>query len=164
MSIRFVADDMVAWPEAEGRLISFVVKGTPAVQKRTVMAWKGCLRPHLLDPSMNAKRLFAQAVWIEMAAIGLPQEIYFTETTAICCKVNLILPRPKKDLAMMPTPHLVVSGASSFPRGKEVNNLLKFVMDAIEETLYVNNTNIICVEAKKCYAMDILEAVGWTEL
>jgi hypothetical protein len=79
--MRFVADDMVAWPEAGGRSISFVVKGTPVVQKRTVMAWKGRVRPHLLDPSMNAKRPFAQAVRIGMAAIGLSQEIYFTETT-----------------------------------------------------------------------------------
>jgi hypothetical protein len=94
-SIRFVADDMVAWPEAGGRSISFVVKGTPVIQKRTVVAWKGGLRSHLLDPSMNAKRLFAQAVRIEMAAIGLSQEIYFTETMAICCKVKFVLPRPK---------------------------------------------------------------------
>jgi Holliday junction resolvase RusA-like endonuclease len=164
MSMRFVADDMVAWPEAGGRSISFVVKGTPVVQKRTVMAWKGRVRPHLLDPSMNAKRLFAQAVRIEMAAIGLSQEIYFTETTAIRCKVKFVLPRPKKDLVMTPTPHLVVGGASSFPRGKDIDNLLKFVMDALEETIYVNDTNIIRVEAEKCYATDILEAVGWTEL
>jgi hypothetical protein len=45
------------------------------------------------------------------------------------------------------------------------NNLLKFVMDVLEETLYMNNTNIVCAgKIKKCHSTDILEAVGWTKL
>ncbi len=38
-------------------------------------------------------------------------------------------------------------------------------MDALEQTLYMNDTNIVHVECEKCFcASDSVDSVGWTEL
>jgi Holliday junction resolvase RusA-like endonuclease len=157
----FVADDMVACTSAGARSISFVVKGNPTIQRRAVMTWKGRSRPVLFDPSSRTKLLFRDAVRKEMAVIGLPTEAYFNESTAIKMNVKFVIPRPKKDFVR----NKLTAGAMSFPRGKDIDNLLKFVMDALEQTLYMNDTNIVHVECEKCYCSDtIVDKVGWTEL
>ena len=160
----FVADDMVACTNAGARSISFVVKGSPAVQSRNIIAWKGRARPILFDPSSSSKLLYRDAVREQMKAVGLPAENYFKDTTAIRMKVKFVLPRRRKDVILRPSPPHLAATALSFPRGKDVDNLLKFVMDALEQTLYANDTNIVRVGVEKCYATDLMDKVGWTEL
>ncbi len=76
-------------------------------------------------------------------------------------KVKFVLARPKKDFEN----NKLKANATSFPRGKDVDNLLKFVLDALEQTLYMNDTNIVHVECEKCFcASDSVDSVGWTEL
>ena len=163
MTAKFEAVNMVA---NAGGSISFMVKGNPTVQRRTVMCWKGRPQPCLLDPSKNTKDLFAKAVRLEMKAIGLPELLYFAESTAIALRVKFVLPRPKKDLVKKKDGLTgLTDNASSFPRGKDVDNLLKFVQDALQQTLYMNDSDIVRVEAEKCYCNeDITESLGWTEL
>jgi Holliday junction resolvase RusA-like endonuclease len=60
-----------------------------------------------------------------------------------------ILPRPKKDVVKNKTPIQLTADAVSFPCGKDINNLNKFVMDALSHILYVNDTNIVCGEVEK---------------
>jgi Holliday junction resolvase RusA-like endonuclease len=161
----YEVEDMVACTDAVGRSISFTVKGNPTVQSRTVMAWKGRAKPYLLDPSKKSKRLFAKAVRREMKAIALPQSLYFSDPTALALRVKFVLPRHKKDLVVRDGGVVgLKANASSFPRGKDVDNLLKFVKDALQATLYRNDTNVVTVNAEKCFASDLSEAVGWTEL
>jgi Holliday junction resolvase RusA-like endonuclease len=160
----YVADDMVACINAGGRSISFVVKGSPAVQSRNIIAWKGRARPILFDPSSSNKLNYRHAVRQEMKAVGLPAENFFSDTTAIRMKVKFVLPRRRKDVILRPSPPHLAANALSFPRGKDVDNLLKFVMDALEQTLYANDTNIVRVGVEKCYATDLMDKVGWTEL
>jgi hypothetical protein len=62
-----------------------------------------------------------------MAAIGLPTEAYFCNKTAIKLKLKFVLARLKKDFEKN---KLKANHAMSFPRGKDINNLLKFIMDA----------------------------------
>jgi Holliday junction resolvase RusA-like endonuclease len=160
----FVADDMVACTNAGTRSISFVVKGSPAVQGRNIIAWKGRFQPILFDPSSSNKIRFRDTVRQQMQAIGLPAENFFSDPTAIRMKVKFVLPRRRKDVILRPSPPHLAANALSFPRGKDVDNLLKFVMDALEQTLYANDTNIVRVGVEKCYATDLMERDGWTEM
>jgi Holliday junction resolvase RusA-like endonuclease len=152
----FVADDMVACNNAGGRSISFVMKGSATIHRKNIMPWKGCSRPLLVNPSSSNMLLFCEAVRLEMEVIGLPMEVKF------------ILSRRRMDLVMQPSPpHLTANAPSfphGFPHGKDIDNLLKFVMDELEQTLYKNDINILCGGVKKCCASDIMEKVGWTEV
>jgi Holliday junction resolvase RusA-like endonuclease len=72
---------------------------------------------------------------------------------------------PKKNLQKK-RKKLKANCALSFPHGKDIDNLLKFVMDALEQTLYMNDTNIVHVECEKCYcgSNDNVDFVRWTKL
>ena len=162
--VHFQATDMVASNSPGGPSISFVVKGMPTVQDRTGVSWKTQTRARVYDPSSKNKSNFAKAVKLEMGAVGVTVLPYFTDSTALLLKAKFVLPRPKNELDRRKTPPELAVGAMSFPRGKDLDNLVKFAMDALQGILYANNTNIICAEIQKCYACDILEGVGWTEL
>jgi hypothetical protein len=90
--MRFEAEDMVACLDTGVRLLSFVVKGSPSIQKRPVMVWTP------LQMKMVAVRL-------EMASMGLTTFPYFTEdATAIKVDVKFVVPRTRMDLVMHPSP------------------------------------------------------------
>lgn len=164
--MRFVADDMVACLETRGRSLSFVVKGTPTVQRRHTTVWKNRTLPYHFDPSAKEKQLFAAAVRLEMESLGLTTFPYFTtgSTTPIMMDIKFVIPRQKKDLVMHPSPPHLAPNASACPTGKDVDNLLKFVMDALEKTLYTNDANVVGGYIVKCHSTNILEDVGWTEI
>ncbi len=110
----FVATDMVACTQAGGRSISFVVKGSPSVQSRNIIAWKGRSKPLLFDPSSSNKILFRDAVRLEMQAVGLSMENYFNDATAIQMRVKFVLPRRRKDVVMRPSPPHLAANARPF--------------------------------------------------
>jgi Holliday junction resolvase RusA-like endonuclease len=99
-----------------------------------------------------------------MIACGQTTFPFFLDSTAILVNAKYVLPRPKKDFVKKSKNKTLISGASPFPRGKDVDNLNKFATDALKSILYANNTNIVTGQIKKCYATDISEAVGWCEL
>ena len=67
------------------------------------------------------------------------------------------------DLVGGQTVPYLAANACPFSRGKDMDDLLKFVMDALEQTLFTNNTSIVRVEAKQCHSTDILKSMGWTK-
>jgi Holliday junction resolvase RusA-like endonuclease len=163
---QFVVRDMVAYGGGGGLSIAFVVKGTPPVQKRHVTVWKGRPVPFQYDPSAGEKEKFANAVRLEMAAMGLTAFPYFTDSTALKVNLKFVLPRPKKEVVLRPpAPPQLVQGACPFPRGKDLDNMLKFVGDALQGTLYKDDTVIVRGgDLQKCYSPNLKDKVGWTEV
>lgn len=89
---------------------------------------------------------------------------FFDDRSALLLTEKFVLPRPKKDFVKNKIPRQLVPDASTFPRGKDVDNLSKFVTDALEGTLYLNDTIIVREVEEKTYPTDISEDVGWTEV
>jgi Holliday junction resolvase RusA-like endonuclease len=160
MTARFVATDMVASLDAGGRSLSFVVKGKPTVQRRISMSFRN---RRFFDPSSHDKRLFKQAVRKEMLECDLTIFPYFSYATPLQLTVRFVVPVPRTDVVMLPTPHLLPH-AWPFPHRQDIDNLLKFVLDALEKTLYLNDMQVVRVIAKKAYPTDVMDLVGWTEL
>jgi hypothetical protein len=50
--------------------------------------------------------------------------------------------------------------AQAFPRKKDVDNMLKFVMDALQGVFYTNNMTITTVTVTKTFPQ-IVDAGGW---
>jgi Holliday junction resolvase RusA-like endonuclease len=95
-----------------------------------------------------------------MASLGLTQYSYFVIGKPIHIRVKFVVPVPRinilgDDLA---------PNAWPFPHNGNINNILKFILDALEKTLYMGGTYIVHKEVVKAYPTDILEPVGWTEL
>jgi Holliday junction resolvase RusA-like endonuclease len=161
----YEATDMVVTlgPGGNRLGIKFEVKGTPLVQDRARMNTQHG-QPYLYDPSSSSKRAFAAAVRREMASIGANNFPFFDDRSALLLTEKFVLPRPKKDFVKNKIPRQLVPDASTFPRGKDVDNLSKFVTDALQGTLYLNDTIIVREVEEKTYPTDISEDVGWTEV
>ncbi len=166
MHFKIAANEMVMSDGPGGKRISFEVKGTPLVQQRTKMSGTTMKRTYLYDPSSEKKKEFARTVSDEMKACGATHFPFFSDSTAVLMNAKYVLPRPKNHFVKNKNQDRIqlTADAMSFPRGKDIDNLNKFVTDALEGTLYANDTNIVWGVVKKCFATDISEAVGWSEL
>jgi Holliday junction resolvase RusA-like endonuclease len=160
MSSKYIATNMVVCPNAEGRVLAFDVKGKPTVQRRIIVNFTNH-RPIFVDPSQRDKQLYAEAVRKEMNSMGLTQFPYFLAGDPIQLTIKFVLPVPLVDIQgnhMRP-------GALPYPHHSgDVDNLLKFALDALEKTIYMDDTQIVKLEASKVYPTDVTDRVGWTEL
>lgn len=156
---------MVVSDGPDGQRIFFKVKGNPPVQqKRPRMNGKTSSSTYHYDPSSKTKQEFARMASDKTKACGQTTFPYFADTMAILLNAKFVLPRPKEDFIRNKTPLKLSANAASCPRGKDINNLQNFMMDALSGILYRNETKMLKGEVEKCYATNISEAVDWMEL
>jgi Holliday junction resolvase RusA-like endonuclease len=152
-------EDFMEVRSPNGRTVSFVMTGDPPSQERTRMVFMRTLRPRLFDPSGRKKRLFKQKVRDIMILYGLTFP-YFTDDEPIALHLLLVLPRRKQDWMVRDGVTVLRPSAQTFPRKKDVDNMLKFVMDALQEVLYNNDNTVVTISASKTYP-EIADAGGW---
>lgn len=143
------------------KTLSFTVQGEPPIQKRHRFAWHRVLQrtvagkrhPIVFDPSAKQKKLYAASVENAMEEFGLTTSLpYFSDQIAeekglnLWVHFNLIRPLSHYDQSgnLLPS-------APTYPRKKDIDNLLKFLMDAMEKLLYKNDSVIRIIVAKKSY-------------
>jgi Holliday junction resolvase RusA-like endonuclease len=161
-------EDLMEVRNASGRAVSFIVTGDPPTQERSRMAFMRAFRPRMYDPSSRKKRLYAAMVRTAMATHGLTVPAtyglaapYFSADEPISFRLLLVLPRRKQDLMVRDGVTVVRPTAQAFPRKKDVDNMLKFVMDALQGVLYWNDVTITSVSVTKTFP-EIADAGGWT--
>jgi Holliday junction resolvase RusA-like endonuclease len=160
-------EDFMEVQSTSGTAISFVMAGNPPVQERHRIALRsntGAWRPFpvIYDPSSAKKKDYAAQVRTAMVDYGLAHP-YFDTEHAITLEVTFVLPRRKKDWIKRAGFFQLTSAALTFPRGKDVDNMLKFVMDALQGVLFANDVTITKVIATKLYP-EKADARGWTEV
>jgi Holliday junction resolvase RusA-like endonuclease len=109
----------------ENPTVVVTVKGPPIAQARPrVRVFNG--RARVYDPDQREKRAYRRAIRQAMAQLGITDFPFFERRVL---KLN------------------VTFGLSN--NAKDVDNLLKFVMDALESVVYDNDAWIVDVHAKK---------------
>jgi Holliday junction resolvase RusA-like endonuclease len=152
---------------ASGRSISFVVTGDPPAQERARIAVTRAppsnrLRPYLYDPSSRKKNRYAHILRTTMDDYGLNTP-YFSPDEPISVYVNFVLPRRRQDIRAGGVNVMLTPGAQTFPRNKDVDNMLKFLMDALQGVVYHNDVTITKAVVSKLFSEDA-ESAGWTEV
>jgi Holliday junction resolvase RusA-like endonuclease len=151
---------------AEGRSISFTMTGDPPTQERHRFAFRRAPAtnfrhmPHMYDPSGTKKTRYATMVREAMVNYGLTHN-YFSVDDPITLEVVFVLPRRKQDLRRQGGMPILAEGAQTFPRGKDLDNMIKFLMDALQGDLFHNDVTITKVIVSKMFAQTIQER-GWT--
>jgi Holliday junction resolvase RusA-like endonuclease len=141
--------------------ISFVMVGDPPTQKHHRMAFRRApatqwrMRPHIYDPSARSKIGYAANVRTSLNEFGLTHP-YFNEEEPLTLEVVFVLPRRRQDV--------VRRWGFAFPRSKDINNMLKFLMDALQGKLYHNDVTITKVIVTKMFAQNLEVNRGWTEV
>jgi Holliday junction resolvase RusA-like endonuclease len=149
-----------------GSSLSFTMIGDPPVQRRPRIAWRGLLggiwrmnrrllgprsMPIIYDPSAVDKARYSAAVVAALAELGLSDDLpYFREGVPLKLEVKFLCPRP-------------IHAVQAFPTRKDLDNMVKFVMDACHDVLYTNDTVIVKITAEKAFPP--VGSVGaWTEV
>jgi Holliday junction resolvase RusA-like endonuclease len=160
--------DFMEAVSASGRSIAFVVKGDPPSQERARIAAirdraSDRMRAHLYDPSSRLKIRFRSTVQRSMVQYGL-RAPYFAADEAVTVHVKFVLPRRRQDLVRHDDGTVTLApDAQRFPRNKDVDNMLKFVMDALEGVIYHNDVIITKVIVSKIFPAE-LDSTGWTDI
>ena len=160
-------EDFMEAVGASGRSISFVVTGDPPSQERARIGVhrpppNSRLRPYLYDPSSRKKIVYATIVRTPMEDYGLNTP-YFAADEPISLFVTFVLPRRRQDLTSDGDTTVLTPDAQVFPRNKDVDNMLKFLMDSLQGIVYKNDVTITNVIVTKLFA-EQADAVGWTDV
>jgi Holliday junction resolvase RusA-like endonuclease len=108
------------------RTLYATVIGSPAVQARPRMNTRNG-RVHIYDPSARSKRAFKRAMRQALQELGIVAFPIFLPTSHLKLKATFFLSN----------------------EGKDVDNMLKYLMDALQSVVYGNDAGIYDIETKK---------------
>jgi Holliday junction resolvase RusA-like endonuclease len=164
----FNVEDFMVVTDPTGSQVSFVMVGDlPTQQRHRVNFWQapmvaGRNGPHTWDPSSKEKQDYTSQVRTAMVDYGCAHP-YFDIDHPITLEVVFVLPRQKQDWVRQNGVAILTPKAQTFPKGKDVDNMLKFVMDVLQDVLYANDTTITKVTITKMFPQQA-DARGWTIL
>jgi hypothetical protein len=147
----FVVEDLmvISGGAAATMTLSFTVMGDPPVQQRPKIAWKGLIggwvarkKPIVYDPSASLKKQFAAQVREEMVAMGLTPPFFASgyNDDGLIMELHFYIERPNSHFNVLG--NRIKAAAPKYPKVKDVDNMEKFVSDALHGVVY-NNDNII---------------------
>lgn len=117
--------------EGDGyRTLTFDVVAEIEVQQRHRMRWRGLRVPHLYDPSSKAKKRWSKALKDALDDIDMGSILPLFQPKPIKVELSFFWPHPDQ---------------------KDLDNMVKFVLDAYEGLLYRNDNKVYEIYAKKAY-------------
>lgn len=137
------AEDLSGAPEGHGQSVSFTVYGDPIPlsRHRTV---SGGLRTY--NPSANDQRKFAKAC---ISAGVLPSQPIEGPVEAI---MTFYFPRPKSHYRTGKYAGQLKDGQDVWhAKRKDLDNLVKFVLDSLNSLAYVDDGQVCSIKAMKLY-------------
>jgi hypothetical protein len=167
----FVVEDlMVITGGAAGtKTVSFTVRGNPPVQQRSRIAWKGLIggwvarrKPIIYDPSASLKEKYAAQVRDAMVAmdLALPSFSSGYNDDGLIMELNFFIERPETHYNVLG--NRVRANAPKYPKVKDVDNMEKFVSDALHGIVYNNDNMIRKSITEKAYSPE--GGAGFTEV
>lgn len=143
------------------RMLSFIVRGDPPSQQRHKFAWKGILggwmtrrQPIVFDPSSKLKMIYATKVRDAMGEIGLTYPYFLAHSAGdqagLVLDITFLVERPPSHFSS-PLQVELRKSAPQYPRQKDIDNMLKFTMDALQHVVYHNDISIRRIIAEKAY-------------
>jgi Holliday junction resolvase RusA-like endonuclease len=154
-----IEDVLIINEGQEKTTLSFFVVGDPPVQERTKMNYKGRFKAHMYDPSSSEKLAFGRAV---VGALGDMGEVlgttrtgnyyYFQDSTSIALDAKFVLSRPLSHFKGNGLSQRLRDDVVDYPERKDIDNLLKFLMDSVQFILYKDDNAVTKVTMEKQFA------------
>jgi Endodeoxyribonuclease RusA len=138
------------------RVVSFTVAGDPPIQQRAKIVWKKRPIPVYYNPSRNDKVEWSSELKKFLAANGCPTLPLFQddEASSFCgyaITLVFVCKRRKADYSKPRKGHLpaLLSNCHNYPVRKDLDNMIKFVMDAMNKVVYKDDSAIVQLDALK---------------
>lgn len=158
-------DSLMEMIQGETRTLSFRMLGEPPTQKRhriggyrgvaTGPGTKGRFVPRVYDPSTDDKNQYKAALRAALRELGMADGTAATHTFAAETQLRLVVTfvcaRPVRSIHQ------------AYPRQKDLDNMVKFAMDAFDEVLYANDTVVVSISAQKTFPAAGSPVRAWTD-
>lgn len=147
--------------------LSFSVAGAPPIQQRPRITYRGRESVIMYDPTAAQKTIFKNNLREALQGYTFP---YFTEAEIMASAgVKLIITFFVKhrydDYHVANGNRVLRADYCRIPSNKDVDNMLKFVMDALAGVIYHNDFVVVEAVAKKSFvAPDSEYADGYTNI
>jgi Holliday junction resolvase RusA-like endonuclease len=140
-----LVEDIITMESRGYQTVQFDVIGTLQAQERPRIVWKRMICPRFYDPSAKAKTLWRKALKkaLDDIDMGSVLPLFGAEGQQQPIEVELTFYWPRPDQ-------------------KDLDNLVKFVLDAYEGLLYGNDKKIYAITARKAYAASSWMAAKFT--
>jgi Holliday junction resolvase RusA-like endonuclease len=129
------------------KCLSLTSIGDPPVQMRPKIVWRIRPVPVYYDPSSRKKISFERSLRAALVSFGVASFPYFNreaiaKTKGLKLTLDLFLHRKKLDYRVVGGVAVLREDCDTFPKKKDVDNMLKFIMDGLHHVIY-DNDNVI---------------------
>jgi Holliday junction resolvase RusA-like endonuclease len=144
-------------------IISFTVNGDPPAQERCRMGRENPNKKrNIYDPSCNEKKKWKNTLSNSHTEQGLdcfPFFDYNFTNEKICNGLKLDvcfhLPRNKNDFKIINGHYVLKPQYQLYPVKKDIDNMIKFIMDAMHTILYDDDAAIVDLHASKRFIVQL---------
>ena len=141
------------------RVVSFSVIGKPPVQQRPKITYKKKTIPIYYDPSNTLKSEWRLSLKTELEKYRITIPVFGSDPLVdneITLEMIYFMERPKTDFVTKKKIKTLKKVCHKFPNKKDIDNMTKFCMDAMQGVLYENDCAICCIDCRKKF----IEYVG----
>jgi Holliday junction resolvase RusA-like endonuclease len=138
------------------RSISFTAVGDPPVQQRPKITYKARKHPVYYDPSAGDKTRWQLELKRALVDCGVSEFPFFSaDDTNIMAstglEINVIfhVSRRRADYEMSQGTLVLREDHQKYPGKKDIDNMLKFLMDSFDKVLYHNDRCVVVTNARK---------------
>ena len=119
----------------------------------------------MFDPDARTKAFFRTTLMAAMEELDIVPMPFLGVTTGLYVNMKFVLPRPRNDFTRHGLRYFLREVFSRIPVAKDIDNMLKYFMDALQGVLYANDNCIVAATIVKCYPEDNLyHKDGWADI
>ena len=161
-----IVDVIVAQSDIQ-KSLSFTAMGDPQVQQRPRITWRGRRMPHVYDPCAASKVEWRGHLQRALVDCGVSVFPFFTaentDSMQSCgLKINVVfhIMRRRADYRMYQGELVLLPNHQKYPGTKDVDNMVKYIMDVFHNVLYQNDNCVVMICAYKKFVTEEEKKAG----
>ena len=132
--------------------ISFVVQGKAQVQQRPKIAFRNRKTVIYYDPSSKGKKQWKKNFQESLEANGITAPLFGSDPLidkGVHLSMNIYIPRPSNDFHVVKGVRMEKIHPHLYPNKTDIDNMVKFYMDAMQDVAYKNDNVITKLTCSK---------------
>ena len=149
------------------KTLSFACIGQAPVQKRAKITYKNKHRPVYYDPSNLEKKNWRQTLQSVFQEKSISSPVFLSDSLSskgVKLSITFHIKRPMIDYISKKNIKILKDIHHKYPSSQDIDNLLKFVMDAMHEVVYLNDQVIHEIHCRKIFCDDDNTGIQRTEI
>jgi Holliday junction resolvase RusA-like endonuclease len=153
--------DLVVAQSDNMQSLSFTALGAPLVQQRTKITWRGRRFPHVYDPCALSKEEWQGHLHRALVDCGVSVFPFFSEATTenmqsdgLQIDVVFHMMRVRSDYRVCKGKLVLLDNHQKYPGTKDVDNMVKYIMDVFHDVLYENDNCVVKIIASKKFVKE----------